>query len=680
MPTSFLPYGSWPSTITSQQLTQKTVRLCEPQLDNGHCYWLEQRPEEQGRCVVVCRPSGSDTSHDISPKGISVRTKAHEYGGGSYLVDNDTLYFVNGDDQRVYSVPVEGNREPLVLSPEGAYRYADFFIDHTRQQLIGVCEIHKNNHSEPENNIISLRLDGSSTIGLNILVFGNDFYSNPSVSPDGEKLAWLTWSHPNMPWDNSECWIADFTSTGMLHKQRKVAGNAGIHEGKDIAASTPNQKEQQRTTGESIFQPQWSPTGDLLFISDRNNWWNLYSYNTFNKYTECLLDMPAEFATPQWVFGMSTYQFLNSYTVFCSYTQNGQWYIATLDLMTHTFTPLETPFTYIEAIRCQDDNDTAIFIGATDTSQPEIIRWRKEDWESIARGSDNSIATEQIAKPQAITFKNSQQHDVHGFFYAPQNADYQGPKENTPPLIVTSHGGPTGATSAYLSLKVQYWTNRGFAVFDINYSGSTGYGRVYRRRLYSQWGINDVDDLCTGAQYIAAQGWANADQMAIRGSSAGGYSVLAALTFKDTFKAGASLYGIGDLSSLAEDTHKFESRYLDQLVGKYPEDKALYDARSPLHHIEQLNCPVIFLQGLDDKVVPPNQAEMMVNALVEKDIPVAYVTFNGEGHGFRQAANIQYAIDAEYAFYSSVFALQPSNKLVDVPFIKHTTDMKTGEA
>ena len=658
---SIQPYGSWPAAITSSTLTEQSVRLGEPQLDQGNIYWLEQRPEEQGRSVIVCQPEDLKQSRfDVTSPTMNVRTKAHEYGGGSYLVKNNTVYFINNHDQRIYQQAVDGSSEPLVLSPEGNYRYADLYLDHHRQQLLCVCERHRDidNKTEPENSIVSLRLDGSSVIGLNVLVFGNDFYSNPSVSPDGEKLAWLTWSHPNMPWDNTECWIADFNSVNMLHKQRKVAGSTGKN-------------------GESVFQPQWSPTGDLLFISDRSNWWNIYSYNTYNKHTEFLLDMPAEFATPQWVFGMSTYGFLNSYTLFCTYTQHGQWFIGTLDLMTHHFTAVDSPFTHIEGIHCEDDRDTAVFIGANSKSFPEIIRWQHQGWKSIVKSSSLTIAEDDISTPKNITFTNSQQQDVYGFFYPPANAHYQGSAEEKPPLIVICHGGPTGATSHTLTVKIQFWTNRGFAVFDINYSGSTGYGRDYRRRLYPQWGINDVDDLCCGAEFLIAEGLVDKDRIAIRGSSAGGYSVLAALTFRNTFKAGASLYGIGDLSSLAEETHKFESRYLDQLIGKYPEERARYQQRSPLHHVDQLNCPVIFLQGLDDKVVPPNQAQMMVDALHKKGIPVAHVTFEGEGHGFHIAKNIRYALDVEYAFYVEVLGLPKTDDLTFVPFIHamaHTTN------
>jgi dipeptidyl aminopeptidase/acylaminoacyl peptidase len=646
-----LPYGNWPSSITSEQLTLSSPKLSEPQVSSGSCFWLQSKPEEKGRTVIV-RHTPSSGNQVITPKGINVRTRIHEYGGGAYLIHDNKAYFVNDDDQRIYCQDVD-SQEAMPLTPQGQYRFADFCIDETRQQLISVCEIHKDENKEPENCIVAIKLDGSSTTALSMLVFGNDFYSNPRISPDGEHLSWLTWNHPNMPWDNSECWIAEVTSLGLLQKHRKVAGGT-----------------EDSSRQESIFQPQWSPTGDLFFVSDRNEWWNIYKYNVQTKVVDSVHEMSAEFGMPQWVLGMSTYGFLNSYTLFCTFTQNGEWHCALLDTLTQQFNLLDSAFTSFDAIACDDETDTAVFAAANSTSSDQIIQWHDHQWKQLSDSQSSSINEQEFSLPKAIQFQNQHQQKVHAFYYSPQNSQYEASGEALPPLLVMCHGGPTSATRNALNLKIQYWTNRGFAVLDVNYSGSTGYGRSYRDRLKKQWGVLDVDDICAGADYLVQEGLVDPQRVAVRGSSAGGFSVLAALTFRNNFKAGASLYGIGDLSLLAQDTHKFESRYLDQLIGPYPEEEALYKARSPLFHIEQLQCPVIFLQGLEDKVVPPNQAEAMVKALDEKNIPVAHVTFEGEGHGFRQAKNIQFAIDVEYSFYSEIFALQPAESLPKVPFIK----------
>ncbi len=662
-----LPYGSWPSSISSETLTQGLSHLNEPTLVDGACYWLESSPENKGRTVIMCKDAQGGI-YAITPNSINVRTRIHEYGGGSYLIHNGYAYFTNDSDQRVYRCAIALSGELTItddtlesLSPEGTYRYADFCIDEQRQQLICVCEIHKKSKKEPENCIVALKLDGSSTTAFNILIFGNDFYSNPRVSPDGEYISWLTWNHPNMPWDTSECWIAQFSTFGLLQKQLKVAGG-------NLNTNISSQGI-QNTIGESIFQPQWSPSSELFFVSDRSNWWNIERYNPSTKARNKVHTMEAEFATPQWVFGMSTYGFLNSFSLFCCYTQNGLWYAGTIDLLSSHFKALELPYSSIRSIASNDETDTAVFIASDYDQLESLVQWHNHQLETVTTSGHLNIDTQELSQPIAKHFNNSRSQQVHGFYYAPQNSQYEANSDSKPPLLVMCHGGPTGSTSSALNLKIQYWTNRGFAVFDINYSGSTGYGRLYRDRLKGQWGVADVEDICAGAAFISEQGLANTEQLAVRGSSAGGYSVLASLTFKDTFKAGASLYGIGDLSLLATDTHKFEARYLDQLIGPYPEDKALYEERSPINSVEQLNCPVIFLQGLEDKVVPPNQAETMVSSLYKQYIPVAYVTFAEEGHGFRQAQNIQTAIDTEYAFYMDVFGIEVNTPLATVPFI-----------
>ncbi len=677
-----LPYGSWPSTLTSQTLTQGLSQLNEPKLVDGICYWLESSPDNKGCTIIMCQDKFGEIAA-VTPRSMNVRTRIHEYGGGCYCIHNNYAYFTNDSDQRIYRCALPSTivdqskavnntqedldgrqnllRKPTALSPEGTYRYADFCIDEQRQQLICVCEIHKKTTAEPENCIVSLKLDGSSTTAFNVLIFGNDFYSNPRISPDGDYISWLTWCHPNMPWDASECWLAQFNTEGVLHKQVKVAGG-------EIDTSIKND-EGENTIGESIFQPQWSPNGELFFVSDRSNWWNLERYNPTTNSREKVHSMEVEFATPQWVFGMSTYSFLDRFSLFCCYTQNGRWYGATINLLTNHFEGLNLPYSSMRSIHANDTTASAIFIASDYNQLDNIVQWHDHQLQTIRTSGELAIAASEFSKPIAKSFTNNKTQEVHGFYYAPYNSQYTAPQDSKPPLLVMCHGGPTGATSSALNLKIQYWTSRGFAVFDINYSGSTGYGRIYRDRLKAQWGLVDVEDICAGATFISGQGLADPERLAVRGSSAGGYSVLAALTFKNTFKAGASLYGIGDLKLLASDTHKFESRYLDQLIGPYPESQALYAERSPINSVEQLNCPVIFLQGLEDKVVPPNQAETMVISLYEQGIPVAYVTFKNEGHGFRQAENIQCAIDSEYAFYADVFKIDFSNSNIDTPLL-----------
>jgi dipeptidyl aminopeptidase/acylaminoacyl peptidase len=637
-----LPYGCWPSPIGAELLTSQNTRLAEPRFDGDTLYWLESRPQEQGRNALVRWHKGE--KHDVLPEPYSVRSKAHEYGGASYYVSQGTIYLVLQDDQRIYQLS-PGSSEPKPLTPEGPYRYADITIDAEQQRLICVREDHtlKNQlqADEESNALVSVPLDGSQQIS--VLVDGDDFYSNPEVSPNGQQLSWISWNHPAMPWDNTQCFVADLDNAGLPMDKILIAGDPSA--------------EQNGEKLESVFQPQWSPSGELYLVSDRSNWWNIYRYRANNKSEplEAVLPMDAEFATPQWVFGMSTYGFLNEQQIITTYTQQGRWFLGVIDVTSGQLTQLSENYSDISAIRTGEHQ--AAFIGSAPDQPAQIIHYQNDTLKPVAASGEVTFDRNNIALPQPLTFKTGQagKAEAHAFYYPPTNANYQGPTESQPPLIVLGHGGPTGATETGFNLKIQYWTSRGFAVLDVNYRGSTGYGRDYRDLLKGQWGIADVEDVCAGAEHLVHQGLANPEQLAIKGSSAGGYTVLAALAFSDTFKAGASLYGIGDLETLARDTHKFEARYLDSLVGPYPEDKATYQARSPINHIDKLNCPAIFFQGLDDKVVPPNQAVAMVDALDSKGIAVAYVPFEGEGHGFRQGPNIQRAMEAEYYFYSQLF-------------------------
>ncbi|MGC1196542.1 MAG: S9 family peptidase [Geitlerinemataceae cyanobacterium] len=629
--TQITGYGSWKSPITSEAIVSDTIRLGEIAATGKAVYWLEGRPQEGGRNVLVRRtPDGQ--IEDVTPAGFNVRTRVHEYGGGSFLVDGDTVYFVNFADQRLYRQTVDA--EPEAIVPEGKFRYANFEIDRPRNRPIGIREDHTG-EGEAVNTIVGIGLDGT----IEVLVSGNDFYSSPCLSPDGTQLAWLTWNHPQMPWDGTELWVASFGEDGSLEDAKRISG--GIDE--------------------SIFQPQWSPDGVLYFVSDRADWWNLYRWQ--NGEVEPLYPLDAEFATPQWVFGMSTCAFTEDGHLVCTYTQQGTWQLAILDPATKQLRNIETSYTEISGLKAIGNN--VLFLGASPTMASAIVQLDLVTGQhDILRPSSRlEIDPGYLSIPQPIEFPTENGLTAYAFYYPPTNKDYTAPEGEKPPLLVKSHGGPTASTSTSLRLSIQYWTSRGFAFLDVNYGGSTGYGRTYRQRLQGNWGIVDVDDCVNGARYLAQRGWVDGDRMAIAGGSAGGYTTLAALTFHDVFKAGASYYGISDLEVLVTDTHKFESRYLDGLIGAYPEQKSIYIDRSPIHFTDRLSCPVIFFQGLEDKVVPPNQAEMMVEALRKKGLPVAYVPFEGEQHGFRKAENIKRALDGEFYFYSRIFGYTPAEDL-----------------
>ncbi len=594
-------------------------------------YWVEGRASEGGRYVIVKRAHSGEIS-DVTPVAFNVRTRVHEYGGAAYTVDRGTIYFSNFADQRIYRQAA--GRTPEAITAEGRF-YADFRVDTPRHRLIGVREDHSRS-GEPVNTIVAieLRADGTEVppIGQDlVLASGAGFYSDPIVSPDGASLAWIQWHHPNMPWDGTELWTAPFNADGTLGPREKVAGGAN----------------------ESIFQPEWSPGGTLYFVSDRTGWWNLYRRRSA---IEPVHVMAAEFGKPQWTFSMVTYAFISADCIAATYAQNGRWKLALIDAETLTFTPVELAVQPVESIHA---NAKAIyFVGGSATDPTAITRLALDGMtaEVLRPASAERISSDWIALPEAVTY-TAAGREVHAFYYPPTNPEVAAPAGARPPMLVLTHGGPTGATSDVLDPKIQFWTSRGFAVLDVNYSGSTGYGRAYRERLNGQWGIADVDDVVGGATAMVAAGKADPARLIIRGGSAGGYTTLAALTFHQTFKAGASYYGISDLEVLQQDTHKFESRYNESLIGPYPAARDLYVERSPIHFTDRLSCPIILFQGLDDKVVPPNQSQMMADAVRKKGLKVRYVTFEGEQHGFRKAENIIRALDEELAFYRDVFGI-----------------------
>ena len=629
-------HGAWKSPISSDLIVAGAVGLGQIKLDRSTIYWSESRPTEGGRSVIIQR-SANGQNVDVTPLPFNARTRVHEYGGGAFMIANETVYFSNFADQRLYQQSV--GTEPIALTPEAPLRYADVVLDRTRNRLICVREDHQN--QTVENAIAAISLNDQNQT---VLVSGSDFYAFPRLSPDGSQLSWICWNHPNMPWDGTELWTATIEADGKLGAPEKIAG--GLEE--------------------SIFQPEWSSDGNLIFISDRTGWWNFYRWNPTTQSIEPLCEKAAEFGLPLWVFGMSTYGFAGN-RIICSYTENGLNHFASLDLTTHELLPIETPYTSIAGLQVCSDH--AVFVGGSSTEPSAIVKYvfHTQQFEVLRRSSELRVDPGYLSVPEAIEFPTENNLTAHALYYAPKNKDYTAPEGDRPPMLVKSHGGPTASTSAAFNLGIQYWTSRGFAVLDVNYGGSTGYGRAYRERLRGTWGIVDVDDCANGAKYLAEQGKADGDRLVIAGGSAGGYTTLCALTFRDTFKAGASYYGVSDLKALAEDTHKFESRYLDGLIGVYPERADLYNQRSPISAVDRLSCPVIFFQGDEDKIVPPNQAEMMVDALKQKGLPVAYMLFEGEQHGFRKAENIKRALDGEFYFYSRVFGYEPADTIEPVP-------------
>lgn len=632
------PYGSWKSPVTSDLIVSGSIGLVQPTLSGSDVFWLESRPVEKGRNVLVRqKPDGSRS--DLTPIPYNVRTRVHEYGGAPFIICGEDILFSHFADQRLYKLDNSGVILPM--TPVADVRYADGVYDRKRFRIICVREDHTTASKEPVNSIVSVNLEGEDP-GC-VIVEGSDFYAAPRISPDGNRLAWLSWNHPNMPWDGTEIWVGTFNAEGGLEEKTLVAG--GLEE--------------------SVIQPEWSPDGVLHFISDRTGWWNLYQWREGNLRALCPMD--ADFGQPQWVFGMSSYDFVSQDRIICTWFENGFSKLGLLDLKSESLERIESAYTRIEGIRASGGQ--AIFLAATAASSTAIISYDPATRESIyiRRSSELPIDPGFISAPQAVEFPTGDGLTAHAFFYPPRNNDYEGPEDERPPLLVMSHGGPTAATTPSLKLGIQYWTSRGFAVLDVNYGGSTGYGRAYRDRLKGQWGIVDVADCVNGAKFLAGQGLVDADRMAITGGSAGGYTTLCALTFHHVFKAGASHYGVSDLEALDIDTHKFEARYTQSLVGPYPASKALYLERSPIHHTDRLSAPVIFFQGLEDKIVPPNQSEMMVDALRAKGLPVAYVTFEGEQHGFRQANNIRRALDGEFYFYSRIFGFEPADQIEPVP-------------
>ena len=625
-------FGSWKSPATAELIVGETIRLGQLAVQGDDVFWTEGRPQEGGRNVLVWHSADGRTT-DLTPAPLNARSRVHEYGGGAFTLGRKAGFFVNDADQQVWRL--RAGEAPQALTAEPGARHADMAIDAVHKRLVCVREDHRGG-GEAVNTIVGIRFANGAA---QVLASGHDFFASPRPSPDGRQLAWLSWDHPNMPWDGTDLWLASMQGDGTLGPAQRVAGGAS----------------------ESIFQPSWSPQGELHFVSDRSGWWNLYRVRAGR--VEAVHPAAAEFGLPQWAFGMSTYGFDAAGNIVCTFEQGGHSQLARIDATTGRFEPIDTPFCAIESL--QVGADFAVFIGAGETSPAAVVRLdlRTRALRTLRPSSRAQAPAGFVSRGEAIAFPTEHGLTAHAFFYAPANRDFHGPDGARPPLIAIGHGGPTGSTDASFNWSIQFWTSRGFAVVDVNYGGSSGFGRAYRARLDGQWGVVDVDDMVNAARFLVARGDVDGERVTIRGSSAGGYTTLCALTFRDFFKAGASHYGIGDLEALVQDTHKFESRYLDRLVGPYPAARALYRERSPIHHTDRLGSPMILLQGTEDKAVPPAQAQAMFDAVDAKALPVALLLFEGEQHGFRQAATIKRALEAELYFYGKVFGFAPADAI-----------------
>jgi len=639
------PYGTWQSPVSAELLAKAGVSLSFVQTHGDSVYWLEGRPLEQGRYVIVQRNAAGEIS-DVTPAGFNARTMVHEYGGGIYVLDRQTVYFANFTDQRLYRQDVEGEGygTPVPITPEPprprSLRYADGRVTADGEQMICVRERHEADGTVI-NELVSLPTDGSAA--PTVIAEGYDFYAAPRLNPAGTQLAWLCWNHPLLPWDGTELWVADVAADGTLHHPRHVAGSAD----------------------EAICQPSWSPNGTLTFVSDRTNWWNLYQERAGE--IVALAPMEAEFGRPHWTFGAAHYTFMADGRIAAIYSQGGVDQLLIIEPESGKQIALPSTYTALHGVQALADQ--LWLIAGSPTSGPTVIQIdpTTAQTSAVRRGYNTDIDATFFSTPEPFAFPTEDSLTAHAIYYAPTNPLFVAPATEKPPLIVICHGGPTSSTHAQLSLTVQFWTSRGFGVVDVNYGGSSGYGRAYRQRLHEAWGFVDVMDCINAARALIKEGKVDGERVAIRGGSAGGYTTLRALTWQNFFAAGASHYGLAELETFVHDTHKFESRYLDYLIGPYPAEKARYADRSPINRADQLRTPIILFQGDEDKIVPPSQAEIMVAALEKTTVPHAYLLFAGEQHGFRQAKNITRAYEAELYFYGRIFDFMPADEIEAVP-------------
>ena len=620
-----LPCGSWPSPLSIAAAAGAQLRYSQPRIDGGACWWLESRPLEQGR-VALMRMQGG-VLQDLLPPPFSVRSRVHEYGGGAYAVAGAQVFFCNDLDQCIYSLQ-DGAAQRLTAP--GLCRYADLTPDLPRRRLISVCEDHA---GAPDNFLAAVSLtDGS----LTQLAAGRDFYSSPALSPDGRELAWLAWDQPQMPWDGTELWVATLDADGRPAGARRLAGGPE----------------------ESVFQPRYSPDGVLHYVSDRSGYWNIYRYAEGT--ARALAKDAADYGYAQWTFGMSSYGFLSAREIAAVRIAGGRAKAVVMDSASGACRFLLTGCSHIEHLDAAEGRYT--LVGGSPEASVTVLEGQEQKVTAL-REPAFRLDPEYLSPPEALDFPTSGGERARGWYYPPRHREVGVPVGERPPLIVRCHGGPTSMNGDALDPRIQFWTTRGFAVADVNYRGSTGYGRAYRRSLAGQWGVKDVEDAIHALRHLAARALVDPARAAVSGSSAGGYTALAALAFHDAFQAGVILYGIGELASAMTDTHKFEARYGDNLLGPWPAARELYRARSPLYAADRIRVPVLFFQGLKDRVVPPEQTFGMLAALHARQVPAACITFPEEGHGFRRADSLERVLAAELAFYAKLFGFQPADTL-----------------
>jgi dipeptidyl aminopeptidase/acylaminoacyl peptidase/uncharacterized protein YndB with AHSA1/START domain len=623
-----LSYGTWRSPLAAADLARSAISLSDIRVSEGTAYWLESRPAEGGRYVVMTA-AAAGAAVELTPRAFDVRTRVHEYGGAPYCAARGALYFSHFADQRVYTQRATG--PPTPLTPEG-YRYADFDAAPQTAALVCVREDHTQ-PGEPRNSIVMLDVErgGPGTV----LFADSDFVAYPRLSPDGRRLAFIAWNHPDMPWDATALYVADL-SDGRLAHLRAIAGGPR----------------------ESVLEPSWDRDGSLYLVSDRSDYWNLYRWRHDELEPVCALD--AEFAEPLWSLGQSNYALTGDGRAVVRYGQAARDSLGVLDLGSGKLKRLELPFVSLSSVRLLS-SETAIAIAASELEGAAVVtvELASARHRTLRAPQSVTLAAEYVSRAESLEFATAGGLTAHAFFYPPRNPEYSPDPAERPPVVVQVHGGPTAHSKPQFSLSTQFWTTRGFALLDVNHGGSSGFGRAYRERLNGNWGIVDVNDTVAAVSDLIARGRVDADSTAIRGGSAGGFTVLSALAFHHAFKAGANYYGVSDPEALAHDTHKFESRYLDRLIAPLPAGRAIYEARAPIRHLEGFEAPLITFQGTDDQVVPPSQSRAIVEALRAKGVRVVYLEFPGEQHGFRKAESIGRALESELEFYGQVFGFEP---------------------